>query len=284
VAAFTGISARAEKLSQHRFLSAFVVSDLALQRGAWWPPKADGSGRPFAWCTKGTALSLPAVTPGDRLRLVVRAAVGPAPLRVNVNRKTTFTVAGDGTMASLHVPAEALFTDRPNAVFFDRAETYPPGGKDLRPLAAAVYSVELMRDDRFEGSLGDLARLEEIGVTVGGFYGRETFRDGVVGRWSEPDAWIQIPVTSGTVTMTLLAPRPGETTVEVLADGTRLAGPWVVPTAATTYAFKLPQALAARGSLRLKLRVNPYTPPAPQGRTSRTLGVVVSSLAVGPTP
>ena len=45
--------------------------------------------------------------------------------------------------------------DRANTVYFDRAATYPPGGPDLRPLAVAVYPVELLGGERvFDVSFG----------------------------------------------------------------------------------------------------------------------------------
>jgi hypothetical protein len=284
VASFSGVSAKAERMSQHRFLTGFVVADLALQRGTWWPPEKDGSGRTFAWCSKGTALVLPAVAAGDHLSLMVRAARGDKPLKVNVNRNVSFTVPGNGKVLSHRVPPEALLTDRSNTVFFERAQTYPPNARDPRPLAAAVYSVAVARADRFEVSLGDAARLDELGVAIEGFFGRETFRNGVVGRWSEPKAWIEMPASAGTVALTLLAPRPAEARVEIFVDATRVAGPWVVPTVPSNYSFELPPAAAAKDSVRLEFRVTPYATPALPGRPSRSLGVVVSSLSVVPKP
>lgn len=285
VASFSGVSARAERISQHRFLSAVVVADLALQRGQWWVAKKDGAGHLFAWSSKGTALILPALARGDRLLLAVRPAAGGKPLRVNVNRRVSFALPGVDRVVSERVPPAAVLTDRPNVVYFDRDEAYPPGGRDNRPLAVAVYPPEVLRDDRFDLPFAEVSRFDDVGVRVQGFYGKETFRGGVQGRWSEPDAAIELPAaTTGVVTLTLLAPRPGETRVEVLAGGTRLAGPWLVPTVPVAFSFTLPPATAAAGQRRLELRTNPYATPALPDRPSRALGVVVSSLAVAPAP
>ncbi len=282
VATFAGVSAKAETMSQHRFLSASVVADLALQRGTWWPPEKDGNGRTFAWCSRGASLILPAVASGDDVRLTVRAARGEKPLKVSVNRKAPFVVPGSGKMTSQRVPPEALYGDRSNTVFFDREATYPPSASDTRPLAAAVYQVAVVRDDRFDVSFGDAALLDELGVVVQGFYGKETFRGGVIGRWSEPTAWIDLPAAAGTVTLTLLAPRPPEAKVEVRVNGEAVGGPWVVPTIPTDYTFALPPAPAKEDSVRLEIRVSPYATPALPKRPSRLLGVVVSRLAVDP--
>jgi hypothetical protein len=284
VASFSGVSAKAEALSQHRFLTGIVLADPALQRGTWWGPEKDGSGRTFAWCSKDASLTVPAVASGDRLVVLVRAAKGDKPLKVSVNRRAGLSVAGDGKVVSWRVAPGALFTDRGNVVYFEREEAYPPSGKDKRPLAAAVYPVALVRGDSLAVSLGDQQQVERLGVFLQGFHGKETFRGDVVGRWSEPRAAIELPVAAGTVTLTMLAPRPAEARVEIWVAGAKVAGPWVVPTVATAFSFDLPPAPAGRDSVRLELRATPYATPALPGRPSRQLGVVVTDLAVGAKP
>ena len=280
MARFSGVSRKAELLSQHRFLTGLSVADLPLLRGTWWPPEKDGSGRVFAWCSSRSSLVLPAVEAAEPLVLTVRAARGELPLQVNVNRKATFVVGGTGALETLRIPPDALFTERENTISFDRAQTYPPNERDRRPLAAAVYVVTSGKVIGTDVSFGDQERLQALGVSLQGFHGRETFRGGVVGRWSQPSASIEVPAVAGKFWLTLLAPRPSETRTEVWVEGTRVGGPWVVPTVPRSYELTVPAELAKRATLRLELRVTGYATPALPKRPSRNLGVVVSSLTL----
>jgi len=280
LARHSGVSAKAERLSQHRFLTGVVVADLPLQRGSWWAQEKDGSGRAFSWCSSPASLVLPAAEPLEPWVLTVRAARGEAPLTVGVNRKTSFTVPGTGAVASLRVPSDALFADRENTVTFERAATYPPNERDRRPLAAAVYVATSGKVEGATVGLGDADGLRALGITLRGFHGRETFRDGVVGRWTQPTAVIEMPAVAGRFELTLLAPRPAEARAEVWLGGTLVGGPWVVPTVPRSYEFAVPPDLATGPTMAVELRVTPYATPALPKRPSRTLGVVVSRMTI----
>ena len=277
---FAGVSPRAERLTQHRFLTGFAVADLPLLRGTWWPPEKDGAGRVFAWCSSRSSMVLPAVEPFEPLLLTVRAARGELPLKVSVNRKLALAVSGSGALETHRIPSDALFTDRPNTIELDRDKTYPPNERDRRPLAAAVYVVTSARVSGAAVSLGDAERLRALGVTLHGFFGKETFRDGVVGRWSQPSAAIELPALAGRYGLTMLAPRPVEARAELRVGDTLVGGPWVVPTVARSYEFELPAALVRGPTVRLELRVTPYATPALPKRPSRTLGAVVATLTL----
>jgi hypothetical protein len=281
VARFAGVSWRAERLSQHRFLTATVVADLPLQHGTWWRPEKDGKGRTFAWSSSPASITLPAAAAGEPWVVQVRAARGELPLRVAVNRKLRLLIDGGGRTETHRVPPEVLFTDRENIIELSRDATYPPNERDRRPLAAALYVVAggAAAGGATVG-LGDDGRLRELGITLAGFHGRETFRDGVVGRWSQPTAAIEVPAAAGTLALTLLAPRPGGARTEVWAGGARVAGPWEVTPSPRSFEVVITPALVRGPSLRLELRTNPYEPPSPPGRKSRLLGVVVSSLTL----
>jgi len=277
---FSGVSTKAERLTQHRFLTGIVVRDLALQRGTWWSQEKDGSGRAFAWCSSPASLILPAAEAVEPWIVTVRAARGELPLEVQVNRKAKYSVSGNGTLETLRIPSEALFTDRENTITFAREKTYPPNERDRRPLAAAVYVVTSGRVEGERVSLGDAEKLQALGITLQGFHGKETFRDGVVGRWSQPSASIELPAVSGLFELTLMAPRPGEAKAEVWVGSTLVGGPWAVPTVPRSYEFSVPRELTGGATLRLDLRVTPYATPALPKRPSRSLGVVVSTLTM----
>jgi hypothetical protein len=281
---FSGVSPRLVPLTQRRFLSGRVISDLPLQRGSWWAPEKDGSKRVFSWCSSRSSLMLPATEAGESLILPVRAARGALPLKVDINRKLTFTVAGAGALEIHRIPSEALYTDRENTISLDREQVYPPSERDQRPLAAAVYVVTSAKVSGTAVSFGDADRLQALGVTLQGFFGRESFRDGVVGRWSQPVATIAMPAVAGTFVLTLLAPRPPEARAEVWVEGTMVGGPWVVPTVPRSYEVVVPAALSRGATLRLELRVSPYTTPALPKRSPRSLGVVVSSMTIPSAP
>jgi hypothetical protein len=280
VVRFEGVSWRAERLSQHRFLTASVVADLPLQRGTWWKPERDGKGRTFAWTSSPASVTLPAAAAREPWVVQVRAARGELPLRVVVNRKLRLLVDGGGRTETHRIPPEVLFTDRENTIELLRDTTYPPNERDRRPLAGALYVIAGGAAGAVSVGVGEEQRLRELGVALSGFHGRETFRDGVVGRWSQASATIEIPAAAGTLALTLLAPRPGGARTEVWAGGDRVAGPWEVTSAPRSFEVVIAPALVRGPSLRLELRTNPYEPPAPPGRKSRTLGVVVSSLAL----
>ena len=280
VARFSGVSAKAERLSQHRFLTGIVVADLPLLRGSWWSPEKDGGGRTFSWCSSPASIILPAAEPHEPWVLTVRAARGDVPLRVVVNRKLRLQVAAGGALETHRLPAEVLLTDRENTIELLRDKTFPPNDRDRRPLAAAVYVVTSAGVSGATVGVGDGERLRELGIVLQGFHGRETFRDGVVGRWSQPSAVIELPAVAGTLAITMLAPRPGEASTEVWAGKTRVGGPWVVPTGPRTFEVAIPEELARGATLRLELRVAPYATPALPNRPSRSLGVVVSSLTI----
>ena len=280
VARFSGVSARAERMSQHRFLTGIVVADLPLLSGAWWTVEKDGSGRTFAWCSSPASMVLPAAEPTEPWIVTVRAARGELPLKVGINRKPRLTIAGTGALETHRIPSDALFADRENTITFERDLTYPPNERDRRPLAAAVYVVSSGKVPGASVSLGDAERMQALGVVLHGFHGRETFRNGVVGRWSQPSAAIELPAAAGRFELTLLAPRPAEARTEVWVEGTLVGGPWVVPTVARSYEVTVPAELAGRPTLRLELRVTPYATPALPKRPSRNLGVVVSSLTI----
>ena len=280
VARFSGVSAKAERLSQHRFLTGIVVADLPLLRGSWWSPEKDGGGRTFSWCSSPASITLPAAEPHEPWVLTVRAARGAVPRRGVGNRQRRRQVAPRGARGAPPRPPAGVGPDRENTIELLRDKTFPPNDRDRRPLAAAVYVVTSAGVSGATVGLGDGERLRELGIVLQGFHGRETFRDGVVGRWSQPNAAIELPAVAGTLAITMLAPRPGEASTEVWAGKTRVGGPWVVPTGPRTFEVAIPEELARGATLRLELRVAPYATPALPNRPSRNLGVVVSSLTI----
>jgi hypothetical protein len=118
-------------------------------------------------------------------------------------------------------------------------------------------------------------------ATTRGIYDVESF-EGATGAWTRPGAVLTVPAASGTVELTVQAPRPTAPRLEVWAAGQRLAGPFDPPPTPATLAVPVPAGLRLPGGLELELRCVPFVPASRGGSDTRALGVVLSRVAYVP--
>jgi hypothetical protein len=159
-----------------------------------------------------------------------------------------------------------------------------PGAPKRQPLGVVLGGIAVApAPDAPTGWRGapDAAAGWVFTAITSGVWDIESF-DGVAGAWTRPGAVLAVPAASGTVELTVLAPRPTAPRLEVWAAGRRLAGPFDPPPTPVTLAVPVPPDVPAARGLELELRCVPYVPAARGGSDTRALGVVLSHVAYVP--
>jgi hypothetical protein len=273
-----GVSPRLRRLTQDRFLEASVIANPPLPIGQWWTREVNTAGEVFMWAGADADLWVPPLPEGARLRIPLRIRPGPEPLEIRSDGVDTAVFAGEsGAAKTLDVARERR--DGPWVVAFHRADGYPPGGGDSRPLAVAVANPWFRPPHTgFRIDLGAPEARARDRLVLEGAYPLEQFGRLGAGHWLRPEAAVVVDVPgAGMVELELAAPRPTAPETTVSMDGGVTIGPVDFSTGSHRVALAVP---GPRRGARIELESVPYV-PAEAGVSSdrRILGVVITGVS-----
>ncbi len=227
---YSGVSERLRPLTQGRFLAAAVIDNPPLPVGRWWTLEHLDDGRVFMWAGADAELWIPPVPAGTLIGLELRPAPGDAPLQVEISHGGgTFELDGRAAATHLRTRTTSAATSEPVIVRFTRAEGYPPGGDDLRPLAVQLLGVAVRPPgSAWRGRAATEGERRGLGLELEGGYGAETFGEHGRGVWLSPVAHGTMRIDEpGRLVLRLAAPRPTPANPRLVVDG-EVAGPFAV--------------------------------------------------------
>jgi hypothetical protein len=237
------------------------------------------------WSGPDAELWLPPVPAGTLIGLELRPAPGGHPLVVTVDH------GGGGVEIAGDAGATRWWTrttdtaDGPVIVRFDRADAYPPGESDERPLSAQLLDLVVRPPGaRWRGPAATPAERASLRLELAGCYGPEIFPEHGRGVWLEPDATLRLEIDEpGVVDLRLAAPRPVPADPRAVVDGELVAGPLELGAGPAMLTIPVDDRAAAAGVVEITVISEPYRPAAAgNGTDSRELGVVL--LGAGFTP
>jgi hypothetical protein len=282
---YGGVSDRLRPLTQNRFLAAAVIDNPPLPVGRWWTVEQLPDGRPFMWAGAGAELWLPPSPAGTLVGLELRPAPGQLPLEVLVSHGGgRFVLGGRDPATRLWTRTTSDAADEPVVVELVRGAGYPPGGADERPLVVQLLDVRVQpRGSGWRGCAATPSERAGLGLELDGAYGPELFPELGRGVWLTPDASFRVAIDEpGQLTLWLAAPRPTATGVEVVVDGTVIAGPVALDHRPAGVEISVDGAAVGAGFLAFEIVSEPYQPSTFGGNDSRVLGVVLLGLEFVP--
>jgi hypothetical protein len=279
-----GVSSTLRPHTQQRFLDAWVILNPPLPVGRWWPVEVDPRGRSFMWGGPECDLVLPPMPESTEVEAAFRPAPGEAPLEVEWNGQPLAEFEVTDGRFRLRVDAERVRDDRANRMSFRRAQGYPPGEHDRRPLAVQLLGVQLRGPFLpWRGSLVSAEQRAAIGARLVGHHLPELFGDHGPGVWLEPRSRLEVTAGPGRLVMTMWAPRPDAPDTVVRLDGGTMVGPLELGPAPMEVSIPVADQDLEDGILVVELESVPYVPAlAGHGDDRRTLGVVVSEVRFEP--
>jgi hypothetical protein len=205
---------------------------------------------------------------------------------VTVNGSTRTELAGRSGRAHLWIEADQLTPPSAVTLGFERSKVYPPGDADTRPLAVQLFSVRVVGPGLpWQGSLASPQERQRLRVTVDGAYPPEQL--GKHGRacWLHPHARLTVPAGSGTLTLTIWAPRPVPAEAVLHISGRQVLGPLTLPNRPIEVEVPIRDHDVTGHQVQIEIDSVPYNPAAAgRGRDSRDLGVVLQSISFQPPP
>ena len=283
---YGGVSKQLRPLTQDRFLSAATMDNPPLPVGRWWSVERFDDGRPFMWAGPGAELWLPPVPAGTLIGLELRPAAGPMPLLIEIDHGGgSFEIDGRAGETRVWTRISTDGNDEPVIVRLRRAEGYPPGGGDGRPLTAQLLDVVVRPPGaEWTGLAATEGDRRGLRLELEGGFGAEVFADLGRGVWLGPEARLRLDVDEpGTVEVRIAAPRPTAANPRLMVDGLVVAGPFAVDHRATALAIPVDASAVTRGFVEFDLVSDPYQPSAEgAGDDTRELGVVLLGLAFQP--
>jgi hypothetical protein len=276
------VSQRLRPLTQGRFLAAAVIDNPPLPVGQWWTLEHLDDGRPFMWTGAAAELWLPPVPAGTLIGLELRPAPGEQPVHIDIDHGGgSFVVDGRAESTRLWTRTIESDASRPVIVRLDRAEAYPPGGADERPLAVQLFGVKVQPPGSvWRGCAATESERRGLRLELQGGYGAETFGELGRGVWLGPEARLRMVFDEpGRLLLRLAAPRPTPANPRVVVRGEVVAGPLGMSQRETLVEIPVDAAAVAVGAVELSIVSDAYRPSAAGGSDTRELGVVL--LAVG---
>jgi hypothetical protein len=280
---FGGVSQSLYPLTQQRFLEAWVVEEPPLPLSGWWPRERLPDGRPFMWGTGNATLALPPLAVGTELRLALRPAPGPEPLRVLLDGELAATLEGESPERWLLLEVPVSSANRIVQLEFRRHRGYPPGGGDSRPLAVQLFEVRAWSPGgAWSAAISHAWQRRATRIEVEGGYRAESFAGIGDGMWLGPRARLRLPATAGRLRFRFWAPRPTAPRTVILVAGREASGPLDIGRSPADYEVEILPGEAIDGQLEVEVRSDSYL-PSEHGKTDpRSLGVVVSNVAFKP--
>jgi hypothetical protein len=283
---YGGVSEQLRPLTQNRFLEAATMNNPPLPVGRWWSVEQFDDGRPFMWAGPGAELWLPPVPAGTLIGLELKPAVGPEPLRIEMdNPGEFFEIHGMAETTRLWTRTTGDEGDGPVVIHLNRSTGYPPGGGDDRPLVAQLLDVVVRPPGAaWAGSAATEGDRRGLRLELEGGYGAEVFAELGRGVWLGPEARLRLDVDEpGTVEIRIAAPRPTAANPRLVADGAVVAGPIAVDHRAAVLKIPVDDAAVERGAIEFSIESDPYQPAASGGGAdTRELGVVLLGLGFKP--
>jgi hypothetical protein len=282
---YGGVSKRLRPLTQGRFLAAAVIDNPPLPVGQWWTLEQLDNGQVFMWAGADAELWLPPVPAGTLIGLELRPAPGEAPLQVEISHGAgSFELDGRAEATRLWTRTATAVASEPVVVRFTRAEGYPPGGDDLRPLAVQLLGVAVRPPgSAWSGRAATESERRGLRLELEGGYGAETFGELGRGVWLAPEARLRMIVDEpGRLVLRLAAPRPTPANLRVVLDGTTVAGPLTVDNRELTVEIPVGTRAVDAGLIEFELLSDPYQPSAHGGSDDRELGVVLLEVGFRP--
>ncbi len=279
-----GVSPRLARLTQGRFLRAWLIAAPALPLRGWWPAEEDSAGGRFMWGGSRCDLLLPPLPPDTSVGIELRPAPGQTPLKVSVNGTTVTEVGGRSALSWRWLGADRWRHDAVNLLSLERAEGYPPGAGDRRPLGVQVRALGVRGPSLpWVVRMADQNAAGAFGAAVEGSYPPERVADGGWGAWLEPEARLRIPAGAGRLLLEMSAPRPSPPETVIRLNGTTVVGPLSLTGAPTEVAVPLRLSPSAAGVVTLEVRSVPYVPAdAGSGDDRRRLGVMLHGVRFEP--
>ncbi len=283
---YEGVSEQLRPLTQDRFLSAALIDNPPLAVGRWWALEHLDDGRPFMWAGPGAELWLPPVPKGSLIGLELRPAPGEFPLMVNIGHGGgSFEIGGQAESTRIWTRTGDAATTEPLIVRLDRAEGYPPGGLDERPLSAQLLDVVVRPPgSAWGGSAATESERGSLRLELEGGYGGETFGELGRGIWLGPTARLRITVDEeGRLVLRLAASRPTAANPQIVLDGVVVAGPIAIDRREVTAEIPIGEDAVGAGFIEFEVLSEPYQPSAHGGGSDdRKLGVVLLGVEFQP--
>ncbi len=285
--AWSGVSRELRPLTSGRFLDAAVVEGALVPVKDWWPTEGQGC-EAFMWGGAQAELLLPPLALEAPLALELLPAHGDAPVAVLINGIDVAVIPGDAPRLAVPVHPAMLSPTTVNRLAIRRARGYPPGSGDSRPLAVRMFGLTSLAGHPHTVARERLASLLLAGdpahqpaFLVSGLHRPEDFVSGR-GAWTQQQATMELPLSSGVLTLTLWAPRPGPVDLRIAIDGELVAGPLNVGREPGMLSLVLTGRDGPATTARVQLISHPYTPARHGGSDPRELGVVISRVEFAP--
>ena len=279
-----GVTPRLAHLTQGRFLTAWLIAAPALPLRGWWPAEDDSTGGRFMWGRSRCDLLLPPLPPDTSVGIELRPAPGSAPLTVSANGAKVREIGGRSRLRWLWLDTSYWRPDAANLLSLERANGYPPGAGDRRPLAVQVRGLGVRGP-----SLPWMVRMVgqnaagAFGAAIEGSYPPERVAEGRWGAWLEPEARLRIPAVAGRLLLEMSAPRPSPPETVIRLNGTTVAGPLRFTDAPMEVVVRFGPDQSAAGVVTVEVRSVPYVPARGQrGGDRRRLGVMLHSIRFEP--
>jgi hypothetical protein len=283
---YEGVSEQLRPLTQDRFLSAALIDNPPLPVGRWWALEHLDDGRPFMWAGPGAELWLPPVPKGSLIGLELRPAPGEFPLMVNIGHGGgSFEIGGQAESTRIWTRTGDAATTEPLIVRLERAEGYPPGGLDERPLSAQLLDVVVRPPgSAWGGSAATESERGGLRLELEGGYGGETFGELGRGVWLGPTARLRITVDEeGRLLLRLAAPRSTAANPQIVLDGVVAAGPIAIDRREVTAEIRVGEDAVGAGFIEFEVLSEPYQPSVHGGGSDdRELGVVLLGVEFQP--
>ncbi len=283
--AYGEVSPRLERMSQQRFLRASVIENPPLPVGQWWSRAELEDGTPFMWAGPEAELWLPPVPVGTLVGLDIRPAPGDAELLVSLNGEDEVRLTGWSGRQLVWFRCRPEHEDRPLILRLDRTRGYAPGGDDLRPLSAQVFSpVVRPLGLAYGGAVAASWDREALRLVIDGNHGPERFGKHGSGIWLKPEAHLRLEVDEpGALTLSLRSPRPTNPHVVVDVEGAVSSSEVGFLRGSAEVVIELGPREVEDGVAEISLTSDPFVPSeAGRGSDPRELGVVLVSLEFRP--
>jgi hypothetical protein len=282
---YEGVSEQLRPLTQDRFLSAALIDNPPLPVGRWWALEHRDDGRPFMWAGSQAELWLPPVPEGSLIGLELRPAPGESPLTVKIGQNGgVFDIDGRAEATRIWIrTGEAAITE-PLIVGLDRAEGYPPGEEDDRPLSVQLLDVVVRPPgSAWGGSAATESERGGLRLELEGGYGGERFGELGRGVWLGPAARFRIAVDDeGRLTLRLAAPRPTPANPRVVVGGEVITGPLAMDQREAVAEIRVDEVAVGAGFIEFDLISDAYRPASDGGADTRELGVVLLGVEFEP--
>jgi len=283
---YDGVSEQLRPLTQDRFLSAALIDNPPLPVGSWWTHEYLDDGRPFMWAGPEAELWLPPVPEGTLVGLELRPAPGESPLMVEIGHGGgSFEIDGRAETTRIWTRTGDAAITEPLIVRLDRAEGFPPGGGDERPLSAQLLDVVVRPPgSAWGGSAATESERGSLRLELDGGYGGESFGDLGRGVWLGPTARLRIVVEEeGLLLLRLAAPRPTPAKPRIVLGGEVISGPLAIEQREVIAEIRIEPDAVGAGFVEFDVLSDPYRPSAHGGRVDdRVLGVVLLGVEFQP--